>query len=166
MGSTVMATSSIFLSSGLAAIISSTYSGNEPIVDAVYGAHGDIVVALKYATILFVFLFAFLFYSLSINMMNQVIFLINIPIGVEDEDFTMTPEYMCGLLEKGFVLHIVGNRIFYAALPLLLWIFEPLLVFLCSLLMVSILYNMDIVYGEDKVSTKREAKRMAPKEVI
>lgn len=158
MGSTVMATSSIFLSSGLAAIISSTYNVNEPLLNAVYGAHGDIVVVLKYASILFVFLMAFLFYSLSINVMNQVVFLINTPHITENEDVdsSVTADYLCSLLEKGFALQIVGNRIFYAGLPLLLWIFEPMLVFFCSLLMVSILYNMDIVH----------VKRMDHKDVI
>lgn len=56
------------------------------------------------------------------------------------------------LLEKGWVLNSVGNRIFYAALPMLLWIFGPVLVFLCSVTMVPIMYSLDIVSdgGEKK----------------
>ncbi|KAJ6838873.1 uncharacterized protein M6B38_319525 [Iris pallida] len=67
MGSTLMATTSILLCSGLAAVISSTYSVKQPINDSVFGAHGEFMVALKYVTLLVVFLFAFLCYSLSIR---------------------------------------------------------------------------------------------------
>ncbi|KAF8389473.1 hypothetical protein HHK36_026168 [Tetracentron sinense] len=145
MGSTLMATTSILLCSGLAAIISSSYSVKKPLNDTVYGAHGEFMVALKYVTLLLIFLFAFLCYSLSIRFVNQVNFLIN-----SQQDpvcIIVTPEYVSELLEKGFILNTVGNRLFYAALPLLLWIFGPLLVFLCSVAMVTVLYNLDFVFG-------------------
>ncbi|GKA95035.1 pollen receptor-like kinase 4 [Tanacetum coccineum] len=47
MGSTLMATTSILLCSGLAAVISSTYSVKKPLNDTIYGAHGELMVALK-----------------------------------------------------------------------------------------------------------------------
>ncbi|XP_051151588.1 uncharacterized protein LOC127265692 [Andrographis paniculata] len=141
MGSTLMATTSILLCSGLAAVISSTYSVKKPLNDAVYGAHGEFMVALKYVTLLLVFLFSFFCHSLSIRFINQVNFLINCP--ADD----VSPEYVADLLERGLTLNAVGNRLFYAALPLLLWIFGPVLVFLCFLTMVPVLYNLDFVCG-------------------
>ncbi|CAI9289198.1 unnamed protein product [Lactuca saligna] len=54
------------------------------------------------------------------------------------------------LLEKGFTLNAMGNRIFYSALPLMLWIFGPVLVFVCSITMVPMLYNLDFVFGKSK----------------
>ncbi|XP_048133117.1 uncharacterized protein LOC115751019 isoform X1 [Rhodamnia argentea] len=143
MGSTLMATTSILLSTGLAAVISSTYSVKKPLNDAVYGAHGEFTVALKYVTLLTLFLFSFLCHSLSICFINQVNILINSP---QDSDETVSPEFVAALLEKGFVLNTVGNRLFYSGLPLLLWIFGPFLVFLCSLTLVPILYNLDFVF--------------------
>ncbi|KAL5558775.1 hypothetical protein UlMin_034986 [Ulmus minor] len=143
MGSTLMATTSILLCSGLAAVISSTYSVKKPLNDAVYGAHGEFMVALKYVTLLTVFLFSFLCHSLSIRFINQVNILINTP---KDPESFVTTEYVSELLEKGFILNAVGNRLFYAALPLLLWIFGPVLVFLCSITMVPVLYNLDFVF--------------------
>ncbi|KAG6508264.1 hypothetical protein ZIOFF_033638 [Zingiber officinale] len=119
MGSTLMATTSILLSSGLAAVLSSTYSVKRPLYDSVFGAHGEFMVALKYAN-----------------------FLINVPLS----DSLVTVAYVADLLEKGFALNTVGNRLFYAALPLLLWIFGPLPVVFSSLTMVLILYNLDVVY--------------------
>ncbi|XP_042392116.1 uncharacterized protein LOC121983227 [Zingiber officinale] len=142
MGSTLMATTSILLSSGLAAVLSSTYSVKRPLYDSVFGAHGEFMVALKYVSLLVVFVFAFLCHSLSIRFVNQANFLINVPLS----DSLVTVAYVADLLEKGFALNTVGNRLFYAALPLLLWIFGPLPVVFSSLTMVLILYNLDVVY--------------------
>ncbi|KAL5699438.1 hypothetical protein ACHQM5_030343 [Ranunculus cassubicifolius] len=147
MGSTLMATTSILLCSGLAAVISSTYSVKKPLNDTIFGAHGEFILSLKYVTLLLLFLFAFLCYSLSIRFINQVNFLINTP---QDCLCVVTPEYVSELLEKGFTLNTVGNRLFYAALPLLLWIFGPVLVFLCSATMIPILYNLDVIFGSAK----------------
>ncbi|KAK9741665.1 hypothetical protein RND81_03G120600 [Saponaria officinalis] len=148
MGSTLMATTSILLCSGLAAILSSTYSIKKPLNDTVYGAHGEFMVALKYVTLLIIFLFSFLCHSMSIRFINQVNFLINTP-QVEGHlvsSRVINPSYVGQLLEKGFILNTVGNRLFYGALPLLLWIFGPVLVFLCCVAIVPVLYNLDLVF--------------------
>ncbi|KAK1317479.1 hypothetical protein QJS10_CPA05g02446 [Acorus calamus] len=151
MGATLMATTSILLCSALAAMISSTYSVKKPIGDTVYGAHGEFMVALKYVTLLLVFLFAFVCYSLSIRFINQVNFLINTPFNADSSSTSLVnADYISDLLEKSFLLNTVGNRLFYVALPLLLWIFGPVLVFLCSVTMVPLLYNFDIVYRGGK----------------
>ncbi|GMG99174.1 hypothetical protein Nepgr_001014 [Nepenthes gracilis] len=145
MGSTLMATTSILLSSGMAAVLSSTYSIKKPVNDAVYGAHGEFMMALKYVTLLLIFMFSFLCHSLSIRFINQVNFLINTP--PHDHQLCITPDYVSELLEKGVILNTAGNRLFYMALPLLLWIFGPVLVFLCAVAVVPVLYNLDIVIG-------------------
>ncbi|KAB1204467.1 hypothetical protein CJ030_MR8G028137 [Morella rubra] len=151
MGSTLMATTSILLCSGLAAVISSTYSVKKPLNDTVYGAHGEFMVALKYVTLLTVFLFSFFCHSLSIRFINQVNILINTP---QDSMSVVTPEYVSELLEKGFLLNTVGNRLFQLGLPLLLWIFGPVLVFLCFVTMVPVLYNLDFVLGSGNTKTE------------
>ncbi|KAJ3676833.1 hypothetical protein LUZ60_002557 [Juncus effusus] len=154
MGSTLMATTSILLCTGLAAVLSSTYSIKKPLNDTVFGAHGEFMLSLKYVTLLLFFMFAFLCYSLSIRFINQVNFLINTPFSGEDGDLSgrLSYDYICELLEKGFILNVVGNRLFYIAMPLLLWIFGPVLAFLCSLVMVPILYNLDVLCGKGKES--------------
>ncbi|KAL6207714.1 hypothetical protein ACLB2K_018668 [Fragaria x ananassa] len=157
MGSTLMATTSILLCSGLAAVISSTYSVKKPLNDAVYGAHGEFMVALKYVTLLTIFLFSFMCHSLSIRFINQVNILINSP---QDPTSPVTPEYVSELLEKGYILNTVGNRLFYAALPLMLWIFGPVLVFLCSITLVPMLYNLDFVLrSPDQKGKNMDASR-------
>ena len=162
MGSTLMATTSILICAGLAAVISSTYAVKKPLNDAVYGAHGEFMVALKYVTILAIFLFSFFSHSLSIRFINQVNILINTPFPPEEldeEEMTVTQEeYVAELLERGFVLNTVGNRLFYAALPLMLWIFGPVLVFLCSVMMVPLLYNLDFFFfGKERSKIDRKS---------
>ncbi|KAG4169607.1 hypothetical protein ERO13_A12G079922v2 [Gossypium hirsutum] len=147
MGSTLMATTSILLCAGLAAVISSTYSVKKPLNDSIFGAHGELMVSLKYVTILCIFLFSFFCHSSSIRFLNQVGILITSP---PHPSSSVTPHYVWELLEKGFLLNTVGNRLFYSALPLMLWIFGPLLAFLCSLTMVPVLYNLDFVFGFNK----------------
>ncbi|KAK7270743.1 hypothetical protein RJT34_26135 [Clitoria ternatea] len=142
MGSTLMATTAILLSAGLGAIVSSTYSVKKPINDAVFGAHGEFVVALKYSTLLTLLSFSFLCHTLSVRFLNQVNILICTP---QDVKSMVTPEYLTHLLEKATVLNIVGNRLFFTALHLQLWIFGPVLPFLSSIVMVFILYNLDFV---------------------
>lgn len=158
MGSTLMATTSILLCSGLAAILSSTYSIKKPLNDTVYGAHGEFMMALKYVTLLLFFLFSFLCHSLSIRFINQVNFLINTSTTPQNNpnvglvSWECTPNYVGELLERGFVLNTVGNRLFYSALPLLLWIFGPILVFLCCVALIPLLYNLDLVFEGSKGS--------------
>lgn len=142
MGSTLMATTAILISCGLAAILSSTYSIKKPLNDSVFGAHGEFMLSLKYVSILTIFLFSFLCHSLSIRFINQVNVLINTP---QEPMSPVTPKYVSQLFEKGCVLNTVGNRLFYSAVPLLLWIFGPVLVFLCYLSLLPLLYNLDFV---------------------
>jgi uncharacterized membrane protein len=144
MGSTLMATTSILVSAGLGAIISSTYSVKKPLNDSVYGAHGEFMVALKYVSLLTILLFSFFCHTLSIRFLNQVCLLISIPVP-EDPVGILTAEYLTELLEKGCLLNTVGNRLFYLAIPLLLWIFGPVPVFLCFAAMVPVLYNLDFM---------------------
>ncbi|KAG4911077.1 hypothetical protein AAZX31_20G201400 [Glycine max] len=149
MGSTLMATTSILLSAGLAAVISSTYSVKKPLNDAVYGAHSEFMVALKYVTLLTIFLFSFFCHTLSIRFFNQVSILICTPQQDVIMSSAVTPQYLTELLEKGTILSTVGNRLFYSALPLLLWIFGPVLVFMSSVAMLPVLYNLDFVCGNN-----------------
>ncbi|KAL5081165.1 hypothetical protein RYX36_009586, partial [Vicia faba] len=144
MGTTLMSTTSILLCAGLGAIISSTYSVKKPMKESVFGAHGEFVVVLKYAIVLTILSFSFVCNTLSSAFINQVNMLISIPQNVKS---MVTPEYLSQHLSKAMLLNIVGNRLFYTAITLQLWIFGPLLPFLSSMLMVCILYNLDFVGG-------------------
>lgn len=100
MGSTLMDTISVLLCAGLAAVISSTYSVKKPLNDDVYGAHGEFMVALKYVTILTIFLFSFFCHTLSIRFLNQLSVLICCPL---EPSSVLTSEYLSDLLDRGSV---------------------------------------------------------------
>ncbi|CAM0912023.1 unnamed protein product [Alopecurus aequalis] len=151
MGSTLVATTSILFCTGVAAVLSSTYAVKKPISDAVFGAHGEYMMALKYVALLTTFLLSFLCHSLAICSLNQATFLVNafsqffaLPDG--GRHLPVNKEYIVEVLDRGFLLNFVGNRLFYGGVPLLLWIFGPVLACLCSMVMIPILYNIDMVY--------------------
>ncbi|GJM98390.1 hypothetical protein PR202_ga15400 [Eleusine coracana subsp. coracana] len=112
------------------------------------------MMALKYVALLLLFLFSFLCHTLAICFLNQASFLINTAnslivdsTSVENDRLGLpdTRDYIGEVLERGFTLNFAGNRLFYAGVPLLLWIFGPLLAFLSSVVMLPILYNLDVV---------------------
>jgi uncharacterized membrane protein len=166
MGSTLMATTCVLLCSGLAAMISSTYSVKKPLNDSIYGAHGELMVAMKYATLLVFFLFSFFCHSLSVRYLNQVNYLINTVQYCGSS--LITADYVSELFEKGSIFNTVGNRIFYLGFPLLLWIFGPVLVFVSSITVLPILYNLDFIFVckaprktvGDQVEDHRENKEL------
>nr|CAB3453829.1 unnamed protein product [Digitaria exilis] len=157
MGSTLMATTAILFCTGIAAVLSSTYTVKKPLSDAVFGAHGEYMMALKYVALLLIFLFAFLCHSLAICFLNQGSFLVNTSCCLVSDagdhsggggvlvGLPSARDYIGEVFERGFTLNLVGNRLFYAGVPLLLWIFGPLLAFLSSMVMIPILYNLDVV---------------------
>lgn len=142
MGSIFMASTSILLCCGLGSVISSTYNVKKTINSTIYGAHGEFVVALKYATLFIIFLFSFLFHSLAVRFLGQLSILICTP---QDVMTLVTPEYLSELLRRATILNIVGNRILHTGLPLLLWIFGPVMAFSCSVAMLLVLLNVDFV---------------------
>ncbi|XP_028783194.1 uncharacterized protein LOC114739308 [Neltuma alba] len=151
MGCALMATTSIVLSAGLATVISSIYSVKKPLNDAVYGGdYSEFLVSLKYVTILAFFIFCFFCHCLSLRSFSQLSTLICTPPPAGDDVVAasvVTPQYLTQLLEKGTVLNTVGNRLFYSALPLLLWIFGPVFVLLCNIAILAVLYHLDFVGG-------------------
>uniref|UniRef100_A0A151UI56 DUF599 domain-containing protein n=2 Tax=Cajanus cajan TaxID=3821 RepID=A0A151UI56_CAJCA len=148
MGSIFMANTSILLCCGLGAVISSTYSVKKPLMESIYGAHGEYVVALKYATLFAIFLFSFLFHSLAVRFLTHLSILICTP---QDVMTLVTPQYLSELLRRATILNIVGNRILHTGLALLLWIFGPVMAFSCLVAMLLVLHKLDFVARKEKV---------------
>ena len=161
MGSSLMATTSILLCAGLAAVLSSTYSIKKPVTDTVYGAHGEFTAALKFTITLTIFVFSFFLHTLSIRFMNQASLLMSAPLQPLS---VLTESHLVEILDKGCVLNTIGNRIFYLALPLVLWTCGPLLVFLGFGVMVFVLYNLDFVC--DKRSSNNNGKIKMNHEIV
>jgi uncharacterized membrane protein len=86
------------------------------------------------------FFFAFFSFTLSIRYMNQINFMINVPM---DCDPMLSPELIANTLDTGMVHYTLGMRAFYLSVVATLWLFGPVWMFLGSLVMVWILHGLD-----------------------
>ena len=86
------------------------------------------------------FFFAFFSFTLSIRYMNQINFMINVPIEC---DPSLSPEFIANTLDTGMVHYTMGMRAFYLSVVATLWLFGPVWMFLGSLVMVFVLYKLD-----------------------
>ncbi len=86
------------------------------------------------------FFFAFFSFTLSIRYLNQVIFMINVPIEC---DPLLSPDFIAHALETGMTHYTMGMRAFYLAVVVALWLFGPLWMFLGSLILIFVLYRLD-----------------------
>ena len=86
------------------------------------------------------FFFAFFSFTLSIRYLNQVNFMINVPIDCEP---SLKPDFISVILDKGMIHYTMGMRAYYLSSVVVLWLFGPQWMFLGSLVLVFILYRLD-----------------------
>lgn len=86
------------------------------------------------------FFFAFFSFTLSIRYMNQINFMINVPVEC---DPLLTPEFIAHTLEMGMAHYTMGMRAFYLSVVVTLWLFGPIWMFLGSLVLIFVLYKLD-----------------------
>ena len=86
------------------------------------------------------FFFAFFSFTLSIRYLNQINFMINVPVEC---DPLLTPEFIAHTLDLGMVHYTLGMRAFYLSVVVTLWLFGPVWMFLGSLVLTFILYKLD-----------------------
>ncbi|GJP37705.1 hypothetical protein CLOM_g22134 [Closterium sp. NIES-68] len=147
MASTLLATTAIILSSGIAAFITSAATADvkASVFAVTLGSREPAVVAVKFISIFLCFLFAFVCHVQSIRYTNHVNFLINIPMGPQAQG--LSPDYVAAVLARGSNFYTIGTRALYCAFPLLLWLFGPIPMLLSSLLLVVMLYHFDTARG-------------------
>ncbi|KAL3693071.1 hypothetical protein R1sor_006722 [Riccia sorocarpa] len=153
MGSTLMATTAIILSSAVAAFLASSYDIKKPIRGAILGAQGSSALVIKYMCLMAGFLLAFLCYVQAVRYTNHVTFIINIP-----SDDGMTPDYVADILEKGSNFHTAGTRAFYAMIPVLLWVFGPIPLFASVIILVPVWYVLDRAHNSDGKTTNQKGR--------
>ena len=86
------------------------------------------------------FFFAFFSFTLSIRYLNQINFMINVPVEC---DPLLSPELIANTLDTGMVHYTLGMRAFYLSVVATLWLFGPVWMFLGSLVLVFVLYKLD-----------------------
>jgi uncharacterized membrane protein len=90
--------------------------------------------------------FAFFCFTLAIRKFHHVGYLLNIP--EEGRHPLLTPAYVAAYLNRAGACYTLGMRAYYFLLPLVFWLFGPVLMVGASLALVAILYRLDRVGDE------------------
>ncbi|XP_024030354.1 uncharacterized protein LOC21396458 isoform X1 [Morus notabilis] len=140
MASTLLGTTAITLSSLIGVFVSSSSKSGDKASQLVYGNKTLTLSSIKYFCILLCFLVAFLCNVQSIRYYAHVSFLATVPTWRGRKD---SIEYVARNLNRGSHFWSLGLRAFYLSFPLFLWIFGPIPMFVCSIIMAFILYFLD-----------------------
>ncbi|KAF8413812.1 hypothetical protein HHK36_001805 [Tetracentron sinense] len=133
---TVMSSVCIALSSLIGAWIGSS-SKNTVMSGIIYGDTRQSTVFFKYISLLTCFLVAFASFVQSARYFVHANFLISVP------DTDIPVKYVQSAVIMGSSFWSVGHRSLYFATTLLLWIFGPIPMFVCSVIMVLLLNFLD-----------------------
>ena len=142
-----MATTAVLLTAALATYLTfaNTIKQLSPVRNEVHGVSGSVCGTVKAVTLIASLMASFLCHTQSIRYINYVNYMINVPILPDGGSGALTPEYIASLLERSTVFYTMGARSFYAAFPLLFWIFGSVPMFIATLVLVHVLYNSDFV---------------------
>lgn len=135
MASTLLATTAITLSS-----LIGVFASNISETKLVYGNKTSLNSSIKRLSISLCFLVAFLCNMQSIRYYAHVSFLITTPAINGKKDFI---EYVARTLNRGSYSWSLGLRAFYLSIPLVLWIYGPIPMFVCSCFTSFLLYFLD-----------------------
>lgn len=97
--------------------------------------------AIKLAVLLFDFFVAFFAFAMAIRMFIHVGYMINVPEALQHRE--ITPRYVAFHLNRAGTFHTFGMRAYYYSVPLLFWLFGPLLMLLATIGLVFLMYRMD-----------------------
>lgn len=122
---------------GASTTSSSTGSTKGLVNVIVFGDKSAFTASVKYVSLLVCFLTAFMSHVQCIRYYIHVSFLISTPHS------SVPADYIENSVIRGSNFWSLGLRAYYFAFPLLLWIFGPIPMFICSLGMVSTLYFLD-----------------------
>lgn len=140
MASTLLATTAITLSSLIGVFVSSSSISSNTTSRLVYGNKSSTLNSIKYFSILLCFLVAFLCNVQSIRYYAHVSFLATVPSWKGKKE---SIEYVARNLNRGSFFWSLGLRAFYISFALLLWIFGPIPMLVCSFIMSFVLYFLD-----------------------
>uniref|UniRef100_A0A803MI25 Uncharacterized protein n=1 Tax=Chenopodium quinoa TaxID=63459 RepID=A0A803MI25_CHEQI len=138
MESILTATITMLITTALAALANNAYKASDLLATTqFFGSQTGRIVVLKYGSALVFLLTSFLCSSIAISYLVDANFLINASGELLSRGHTKR------VLERGFLMGVVGSRMLCISLPLLLWLIGPVFVLISSLVMVWILYGLD-----------------------
>ncbi len=87
------------------------------------------------------FFVAFFAFSLSVRLYNHVGFKIAVPPAARTAE--LHPESVAFHLNRAGYFYSTGMRAYYFAVPLVFWLFSPLLMLLATVILIAVMYHID-----------------------
>ncbi|KAL0450899.1 UNVERIFIED_CONTAM: hypothetical protein Slati_1646300 [Sesamum latifolium] len=139
----LIASITILITLALAALTNNAFNANRLLTTtAFFGSQSPRIMVLKYASASIFLVISFFCSSMAVGYLVDANFLIN---AIGEFSPASAGVYTEAVVERGFTLAVVGNRVLCVAFPLLLWMFGPMPVALSSLGLVLGLYHLDFV---------------------
>ena len=104
------------------------------------GTHSSLWLT-KLMVILLDLFVAFFSFSMSIRIYNHVGYMINVPLTLAHK--AISPEHVAIHLNHGAAFYSIGMRAFYYTVPLVFWLFDPLLMLVSTLALLIVLFKLD-----------------------
>lgn len=130
---------SIAINGALASLANNSHTSSRLLAShPTFGSQTEAMLVLKSSSVSLFMLISFFFNSMAVGFVMEANFLINLS---EGELFLV--HHAEEMMMKGVVLGVVGNRILYVGLALLIWMFGPLALGLCTVGMLWGFYRLD-----------------------
>ncbi|WP_233575592.1 DUF599 domain-containing protein [Noviherbaspirillum saxi] len=96
---------------------------------------------IKILCLLTALIVAFFAFSMSIRLLNHVVFMVSIP--PEQAHGALAPDKVAQRLNHAGAYYSVGMRAFFITVPLVFWLFGPVFLVLATLGLVIVLFRLD-----------------------
>ncbi|KAJ1693226.1 hypothetical protein LUZ63_009924 [Rhynchospora breviuscula] len=165
MASTLLASTAIMLSSIIAVLMTNNNGATTGGIRGgalILGNTTQLGLSVKCFSILVCFLLAFFLNLQSIRYYSHGSILINVPFSQLYTSGPLPPgpaaKYVASVINRGSYFWSLGLRALYFSLPIFLWIFGPIPMLACCLMLVSVLYFLDVYskYDIGDANTKSE----------
>ncbi len=103
---------------------------------------------LKLLVMLFDLMFAFFAFSMSVRLFHHIGYSINVPLA-RGLTQTQTAQVVAQMNRAG-IFYRIGTRAYFYIVPLLFWLFGPLLLLGSTLVLIFFLYHLDRAPRSDK----------------
>jgi len=95
----------------------------------------------KLLVMLFDLLIAFFSFSMAVRLFHHIGYLVNVPLSPPNEAAQLA--HVVAQLNRAGIYYRIGMRAYYFTVPLLFWLFGPLLLLGATALLVYFLYHLD-----------------------
>ena len=142
MAATFMASTAILLSVGVLSLTGQGENmGRTWHAVNIFGSTEQSTLALKLVVLLINLFIAFFSFSNSIRLFNHVGFMINVPCS--EGNYSTSFTFVAMQLNRAAHQFHLGMRAFYFMVPLIFWLFGPLLLVASTVLMILVVFLLD-----------------------